>query len=34
MRSISFKYGEHAKFKGKSISLAMFTPIDPNAEFP
>ena len=33
MRSISFTYSEHAKFKGKSISLPMYRPVDPEAEF-
>lgn len=34
MRTISFKYGGHCEFKGKSLSIPIFEPIDPRAEFP
>ena len=33
MNQISFKYGQHCEFKGKSISIPIFEPIDPQEEF-
>lgn len=33
MNQISFKYGQHCEFKGKSISIPIFEPIDPLEEF-
>jgi hypothetical protein len=33
MNTISFKYGGHCEFKGKSISIPIFEPIDPLDEF-
>ena len=34
MRCIQFKYGGHCEFKGKSLSIPIFTPVDPAGEFP
>jgi class 3 adenylate cyclase len=33
MNSITFRYGGHCEFKGKSISIPIFEPIDPEEEF-
>lgn len=33
MNTISFNYGGHCEFKGKSISIPIFEPIDPEDEF-
>ena len=33
MSQISFKYGGHCEFKGKSISIPIFEPIDPAYEY-
>ena len=33
MNQISFRYGAHCEFKGKSISIPIFEPIDPAEEF-
>jgi class 3 adenylate cyclase len=31
--NISFNYGGHCEFKGKSIAIPIFAPIDPDEEF-
>ena len=33
MNQITFKYGQHCEFKGKSISIPIFEPIDPLEEW-
>ena len=33
MNTITFKYGGHCEFKGKSISIPIFEPMDPQDEF-
>lgn len=33
MSTFSFNYGGHQEFKGKSISIPIFEPIDPREEF-
>jgi class 3 adenylate cyclase len=33
MNQITFKYGQHCEFKGKSISIPIFEPIDPAEEW-
>jgi hypothetical protein len=33
MNTFSFNYGGHQEFKGKSISIPIFEPIDPREEF-
>ncbi len=32
MNQLSFRYVEHAEFKGKSVGYAIFEPIDPREE--
>jgi class 3 adenylate cyclase len=34
MSQITFKYGGHCEFKGKSIAIPIFEPIDPEFEYP
>ena len=33
MNQISFNYGGHCEFKGKSISIPIYEPLDPEEEF-
>lgn len=34
MNKISFRYVEHAEFKGKSIGYSVYEPLDPYDEHP